>query len=144
MILHAKGNHIEGGDLSLIRCQQFHLYTPTSSNVRLEYKENGDPLGHRELGKNIVKCISQGMLAMAADLCVVEELGEVAELAQTMSHDIAFVMQAQHFLTTNPMPKGLEALCLKASTHYPMLFDHFQQELRDGLQALEKKFIVQD
>lgn len=117
---------------------------PTSSEVRLEFKENGDPLGRRELSKYVVRWITQGMSAMAADLCAAEELGEVAELAQKMSYGIDFVVQAQHFLAANPMPKGLEAICLKASTHYPTLFDHFQRELRDRLQALQKKSVIQD
>uniref|UniRef100_A0A0C9RMN5 TSA: Wollemia nobilis Ref_Wollemi_Transcript_10509_3085 transcribed RNA sequence n=1 Tax=Wollemia nobilis TaxID=56998 RepID=A0A0C9RMN5_9CONI len=112
--------------------------------VEASTKESGDPLGRKELSKYVVQWISQGMAAMAAEFCKSEEQGEVGELTQKMGYGIAFVMQAQPFLAANPMPKGLESLCLKASTHYPTLFDHFQRELREGLQQLEKKFVVLD
>ncbi|GJN07571.1 hypothetical protein PR202_ga25472 [Eleusine coracana subsp. coracana] len=46
---------------------------------------------------------------------------------------MGFVIQAQPYLFVAPMPKGQEALCFKASTHYPTLFDNFQRELRDVL-----------
>ncbi|KAH9321153.1 hypothetical protein KI387_015792, partial [Taxus chinensis] len=115
-----------------------------SVEVKIECKESGDPLGRKDLSKYVVKWIAQGMSAMASDWCDAEERGDVAELTQKMSYGFAFIMQAQHFLATNPMPKGLEALCLKASTHYPTLFDHFQRELRDRLQALQKKSAIQD
>ncbi|CBI26414.3 unnamed protein product, partial [Vitis vinifera] len=42
------------------------------------------------------------------------------------------------------MPLGHEAICLKACTHYPTLFDHFQRELRDVLQDHQRKSQFQD
>jgi len=107
--------------------------------------QNGDPLGRRELGKHVVRWIAQGMTAMAADFCAAEERGEVGELEKKIRSGIEFVMQAQPYLAVNPMPRGLEAVCLKASTHYPTLFDNFQRELRNKLQALQtQKAVIQD
>ncbi|CAL5019070.1 unnamed protein product [Urochloa decumbens] len=42
------------------------------------------------------------------------------------------------------MPQGLEALCLKACTQYPTLFDHFQRELRDVLLSYQNQGLVSD
>ncbi|XP_044499819.1 DNA-binding protein SMUBP-2-like isoform X2 [Mangifera indica] len=107
--------------------------------------QNGDPLGRKDLGKSIVKWLSQGMRAMASDFASTEVLGEgeFYELRQKMDPGLTFVIQAQPYLNATPMPLGLEALCLKASTHYPTLFDHFQRELRDVLQQLQNKSMVQ-
>lgn len=107
--------------------------------------QNGDPLGRKDLGKSVVKWLSQGMRAMASDFASTEALGEgeFYELRQKMDPGLTFVIQAQPYLNATPMPLGLEALCLKASTHYPTLFDHFQRELRDVLQQLQNKSMVQ-
>jgi hypothetical protein len=42
------------------------------------------------------------------------------------------------------MPQGLEALCLKACTHYPTLFDHFQRELCDVLLSYQNQGLISD
>ncbi|KAF8378938.1 hypothetical protein HHK36_028363 [Tetracentron sinense] len=106
---------------------------PHPVNVRTLY-QNGDPLGRRDLGKCVVKWISQGMRSMASDFASAEMQGEFSEFRQRMGPGLTFVIQAQPYLNAVPMPLGLEALCLKACTHYPTLFDHFQRELRDILQ----------
>lgn len=106
--------------------------------------QNGDPLGKKDLGKNVVRWLSQGMRAMAIDFASSEVEGEFSELTQRMGPGLTFVIQAQPYLSASPMPLGLEAVCLKASTHYPTLFDHFQRELRDVLQQLQVKSVVQD
>lgn len=110
-------------------------------SVRALY-QNGDPLGRRELGKGVVKWICQGMKAMALDFAMVEIQGDFAELKQRMGPGLTFVIQAQPYLNAVPMPLGLEAICLKTCTHYPTLFDHFQRELRDVLQDLERKTLI--
>ncbi|XP_015869738.3 uncharacterized protein LOC107407034 isoform X1 [Ziziphus jujuba] len=94
---------------------------------------NGDPLGRRYLGKSVVRWISQGMRAMAFDFTSAE-LSE--DLRQRMAPGLSFVIHAQPYLNAVPMPLGLETMCLKASTHYPTLFDHFQRELRHLLLQL--------
>ncbi|XP_020589750.1 DNA-binding protein SMUBP-2 isoform X2 [Phalaenopsis equestris] len=133
-----------------------------SISVRTLY-QNGDPLGRRELGRCVVRWISQGMRSMAADLASAEILGEFSELRQRLSlgvgvtetskllngndagtGSLAFVIQAQPYLNAIPMPKGQEALCFKVSTHYPTLFDHFQRELRDILQDFQSKSVFPD
>lgn len=113
--------------------------TPTSVNVRTLY-QNGDPLGRKDLGKSVVKWICQGMRAMATDFALSEIRGDfLEEFREGMGPGLTFVIQAQPYLTAVPMPLGLEAVCLKACTHYPTLFDHFQRELRHVLLELEKK-----
>ncbi|KAK8947012.1 hypothetical protein KSP39_PZI006588 [Platanthera zijinensis] len=123
--------------------------------------QNGDPLGRRELGKCVVRWISQGMRSMASDMASAEILGEFSELRQrlglevgaaisntsgaaTGTGELAFVIQGQPYLYAIPMPKGMEAVCLKVCTHYPTLFDHFQRELRDILQDLQSKSVFPD
>lgn len=106
--------------------------------------QNGNPLGRRELGKGVVRWICQGMRAMASDFASAEIQGEFSELRQRMGPGLTFVIEAQPYLNAIPMPVGLEAVCLKAGTHYPTLFDHFQRELRDVLQELQQKLLVQD
>ena len=116
--------------------------------------QNGDPLGRRELGRCVVGWISQGMRSMASDLASAEIQGEFSELRQRLgmgggaasngSGSLAFVIQAQPYLYAVPMPKGLESLCFKACTHYPTLFDHFQRELRDILQGLQRQAVFVD
>lgn len=127
-----------------------------SISVQMLY-QNGDPLGRKELGKCVVRWISQGMRAMASDFASAEIQGEFSELRQrlgigipnstaaaTATGGLAFVIQAQPYLNGIPMPKGLEALCFKACTHYPTLFDHFQRELRDVLQEYQRKSVFAD
>lgn len=106
--------------------------------------QNGDPLGRRDLGKSVVRWICQAMRAMASDFAAAEVQGEFSELRQRMGPGLTFVIQAQPYLNAIPMPLGLEAICLKACTHYPTLFDHFQRELRDVLQGLEHQSLVPD
>lgn len=138
----------------------------TSINFQTLY-QNGDPLGQRQLGKCAVRWICQGMRAMASDFASAEVEGEFSELRQRLGLSnngssttasasssssssaasvggLAFVIQAQPYLYAVPMPKGLEALCFKACTHYPTLFDHFQRELRDILQGLQAQSVIPD
>lgn len=110
-------------------------------DVRAMY-QNGDPLGRRDLGKPVVKWISQGMKAMASDFATAEVQGEFSEVEQKMGPGLTFVIQSQPYLNAIPMPVGVEAVCFKACTHYPTLFDHFQRELRDVLQNLQSKSLV--
>ncbi|KAL1823934.1 hypothetical protein ACET3Z_010712 [Daucus carota] len=110
-------------------------------DVRTMY-QNGDPLGRRDLGKPVVKWVSQGMKAMASDFATAEIQGEFSEVQQKMGPGLTFVIQSQPYLNAIPMPVGVEAVCFKACTHYPTLFDHFQRELRDVLQDLESKSLV--
>lgn len=104
--------------------------------------QNGDPLGRKDLGKSVVRWIRHGMRAMASDLASAEAQGEFSELRQRMGPGLTFVIQAQPYLNAVPMPPGLEVICFKASTHYPTLLDHFQRELRDVLQHLQRKSLV--
>ncbi|KAK6794798.1 hypothetical protein RDI58_008251 [Solanum bulbocastanum] len=106
--------------------------------------QNGDPLGRKDLGKCVVRWLSQGMRAMASDFVTAEMQGEFAEIKQRMEPGLTFVIQAQPYINAVPMPLGLEAICLKACTHYPTLFDNFQRELREVLQDLQSKSSVQD
>eukprot|EP00268_Persea_americana_P011400 TRINITY_DN14825_c0_g1_i5.p1 TRINITY_DN14825_c0_g1~~TRINITY_DN14825_c0_g1_i5.p1 ORF type:complete len:925 (+),score=190.39 TRINITY_DN14825_c0_g1_i5:232-3006(+) len=108
--------------------------------------QNGDPLGQKHLGKCVMRWICQGMRAMATDFASAEAQGEFAEVRQRMGTmtGLTFVIQAQPYLNAVPMPKGFEAICLKARTHYPTLLDHFQRELRDVLLGLQGKSLVQD
>lgn len=81
---------------------------------------------------------------MASDFASAEVQGEFLEVKQRMGPGLTFVIQAQPYLNAIPMPLGYEALCLKACTHYPTLFDHFQRELRDVLQGLQNDSVVED
>ncbi|CAH2079527.1 unnamed protein product, partial [Thlaspi arvense] len=108
-----------------------------------DLNQNGNPLGRRDLGRNVVKWISQGMTAMASDFATAEVQGEFSELRQNVGSGLTFVIQAQPYPNAIPMPLGLKVICLKACTHYPTLFDHFQRELRDVLQDLERKNIME-
>ncbi|KAH6769396.1 P-loop containing nucleoside triphosphate hydrolases superfamily protein [Perilla frutescens var. frutescens] len=83
-------------------------------------------------------------LAMAEMEMEVEEESDFGELKQRMGPGLTFVINAQPYLNAVPMPLGLEAICLKAATHYPTLFDHFQRELRDLLQQLQHKSLIPD
>ncbi|KAI4384684.1 hypothetical protein MLD38_002803 [Melastoma candidum] len=113
--------------------------------------QNGDPLGRKDLGKAVVRWISLGMRALASDVAEAELNGngdgepfEELGLMQQLGPGLTFVIQAQPYLTAIPMPLGMEAICLKACTHYPTLFDHFQRELRDVLQDLQRRSLIQD
>jgi hypothetical protein len=128
--------------LDILRSNSAEAF-PAAKSVR-GLNENGDPLGRRELGKSVVGWIREGMKAMASDFALAEAQGEFPELRQRMGPGLTFVIQAQPYLNVVPMPLGLEALCLKAGTHYPTLFDHFQRELRDVLQDLQQKSLVQN
>ncbi|KAH7571551.1 hypothetical protein ACOSQ2_014396 [Xanthoceras sorbifolium] len=123
--------------------QQQQLKKIKAVNVRALH-QNGDPLGRKDLGTSVVRWICQGMRAMAVNFASAEVQGEFSELSQRMGPGLTFVIQAQPYLNAVPMPLGLEAICLKACTHYPTLFDHFQRELRDVLQELQQKSVVQD
>ncbi|KAB5529686.1 hypothetical protein DKX38_019767 [Salix brachista] len=136
-----------------LSCSDIHAPAPAKQVVRekqerrksvLTLKENGDPLGRKDLGKSVVKWISQAMRAMASEFSSAEAQGEFTELRQRMGPGLTFAIQAQPYLNAVPMPLGLEAICLKACTHYPTLFDHFQRELREVLQDLMRKGLVQD
>eukprot|EP00250_Pteridium_aquilinum_P011366 c20015_g1_i1 orf=369-3419(-) len=105
---------------------------------------NGNPLGRKALGKEVVRWISEGMAAMAAKAAAAEANMEHDELEEKIASGLSFVMQAQHFLNTTPMPSGFEAICLKASTHYPTLFDHFQRELQSALINLQEKGVIEN
>nr|KJB44364.1 hypothetical protein B456_007G248100 [Gossypium raimondii] len=131
-------------ELGLFKKQKEQKVQKTKAlNVRTLY-QNGDPLGRRDLGKRVVWWISEGMKAMASDFASAELQGEFLELRQRMGPGLTFVIQAQPYLNSVPMPLGLEAICLKACTHYPTLFDHFQRELRNVLQELQQNSMVQD
>lgn len=114
--------------------------------------QNGDPLGRKELGRCVVEWLRQGMRSMASKFASAELQGDMAELnAATLTLDwgsaegrLGFVIQAQPYLSAIPMPKGLEALCLKVCTHYPTLFDHFQRELRDVLLSYQNQGLISD
>lgn len=102
--------------------------------------QNGDPIGKKDLGKSVIRWIRDSMRAMASDLAAAElEGGEGEfELWELMGPGLTFIMLAQPYLNAVPMPIGLEGLCLKACTHYPTLFDHFQRELRQVLRDLQQ------
>ncbi|KNA13086.1 hypothetical protein SOVF_119860 [Spinacia oleracea] len=118
------------------------LPEPKNMNVNKALYHNGDPLGKRDLGKLVVKWLRQGMNAMASEFAAAEVRGDFSELEQRMGPGVTFLIEAQPYLTAIPMPLGFEAVCLKACAHYPTLLDHFQRELRDVLQKLEKESVV--
>ncbi|KAI5080557.1 hypothetical protein GOP47_0003740 [Adiantum capillus-veneris] len=105
---------------------------------------NGNPLGRKILGKEVVKWVSMGMAAMASEAAAAEADSDHDDLEEKIASGLSFVMQAQHYLNINPMPSGFEALCLKASTHYPTLFDHFQRELQSALGKLQEEGVVEN
>ncbi|XWS57985.1 hypothetical protein CRYUN_Cryun09bG0220300 [Craigia yunnanensis] len=131
-------------ELGLLKKQKQQKIKKTKAlNVKTLY-QNGDPLGRRDIGKRVVRWISEGMKAMASAFVSAELQGEFFELRQRMGPGLTFVIQAQPYLNAIPIPLGLEAICLKACTHYPTLFDHFQRELRNVLQELQQKSVVED
>ncbi|TVU10866.1 hypothetical protein EJB05_44419 [Eragrostis curvula] len=98
--------------------------------------ESGDPLGRKELGQQVVQWLKKGMNLMAstfASSAIQNDRVELSLDGGSSDGHMSFVIQAQPYLSVTPMPNGHEALCLKASTHYPTLFDNFQRELRDVL-----------
>ncbi|KAK7393761.1 hypothetical protein VNO78_22325 [Psophocarpus tetragonolobus] len=105
--------------------------------------ENGDPIGKKDLGKSVMRWIRDSMRAMASDLAAAELKGEW-ELWDRMGPGLTFIMLAQPYLNAVPMPIGLEGICLKACTHYPTLFDHFQRELRQVLCHLQNNSFIHD
>ncbi|KAF5735286.1 P-loop containing nucleoside triphosphate hydrolases superfamily protein isoform 1 [Tripterygium wilfordii] len=131
-----------GGGVKSVK-EELRQIKETPKNVRTLY-QNGDPLGRRDLGMSVVRWISRGMKAMATDFAEAEMQGEFLELKQRIEPGLTFVIQAQPYLSAIPMPLGLEAICLKACTHYPTLFDHFQRQLRDVLQDLQHKTVLED
>ncbi|CAL4884887.1 unnamed protein product [Urochloa decumbens] len=111
--------------------------------------QNGDPLGRKELGRCVVEWLRQGMRSMASKFAAAELEGDPATAALALEWGSAegrlgFVIQAQPYLSAIPMPQGLEALCLKACTQYPTLFDHFQRELRDVLLGYQNQGLISD
>ncbi|CAM0944885.1 unnamed protein product [Alopecurus aequalis] len=114
--------------------------------------ENGDPLGRKELGRCVVEWLRQGMQSMASKFASAELQGDMMDLTAaaltldwgSAERQLGFVIQAQPYLSAIPMPKGLEALCFKACTHYPTLFDHFQRELRDVLLSYQNQGLISD
>lgn len=116
-------------------------------NKNLHVHENiGDPIGWKDVGKSVVSWIRESMKSMAFEIASAELLEdlEFSEMKQRMGPGLTFVIQAQPYLNAVPMPLGLEVTCLKACTHYPTLFDHFQRELRDVLQDMQSKGLVED
>jgi len=101
--------------------------------------QSGDPLGRKELGQRVIRWLKQGMHLMASKFASSDQ-------SETLWFDghMGFVMQAQAYLSATAMPKGQEALCLEASTHYPTLFDNFQRELRDVLLQQQEEGLVPD
>ncbi|XP_057735979.1 uncharacterized protein LOC130951343 [Arachis stenosperma] len=61
-----------------------------------------------------------------------------------MGLGLTFVIESQPYLNAVLMPLGPKVMCFKACTHYPTLFDHFQRELREVLQDLQNKSLLQD
>lgn len=113
-------------------------------SVKKGVHQNGDPLGRRDLGKAVVKWIRQAMKAMASEFAAAELRGDFKELEERMGPGVTFLIEAQPYLTVVPMPLGLEAVCLKVCAHYPTLLDHFQRELKEVLQGLEKEEVVEN
>uniref|UniRef100_A0A0E0AZS8 Uncharacterized protein n=1 Tax=Oryza glumipatula TaxID=40148 RepID=A0A0E0AZS8_9ORYZ len=109
--------------------------------------ESGDPIGKKELGRCVVQWLKQGMHSMAIKYASTEMQNDGATFlldGGSSEDNLGFVMLAQPYLSAIPMPKGQEALCLKASTHYPTLFDHFQRELRDVLLQQQNQGLISD
>ncbi|WVZ71375.1 hypothetical protein U9M48_019967 [Paspalum notatum var. saurae] len=108
--------------------------------------QSGDPLGRKELGRHVVQWLKQGMHLMASKFASSEIQGNRApfSLDGSSNDHMGFVVQTQPYLSATPMPKGQEALCFKASTHYPTLFDNFQRELRDVLLQQQNEGLITD
>ncbi|XP_073016328.1 DNA polymerase alpha-associated DNA helicase A-like [Primulina eburnea] len=117
---------------------------PGDQRSLLTVHQNGDPVGRKDVGEGVMKWIRQGMKSMALDIAKAEMQGDLSEFKQRMGPGLTFVIEAQPYLNSVPMPPGLEANCLKTCTHYPTLFDHFQRELRDVLQDLQTQSLIVD
>jgi hypothetical protein len=109
--------------------------------------QSGDPLGQKVLGRHVVQWLKKGMHLMASKFASSEIKEGRAELSLdggSLDGHMGFVIQAQPYLFASPIPKAQEALCLKASTHYPTLFDNFQRELRDILLQQQQEGHISD
>ncbi|RZC48207.1 hypothetical protein C5167_041169 [Papaver somniferum] len=111
--------------------------------------QNGDPLGKKDLGRSVVKWISNGMKSMAMDFASPDitqnqdtDFSDHVRQRVLRGGGLTFVIESQPYLSGVPMPLGSETLCLKASTHYPTLFDHFQRELKHVLLDLQLKSLI--
>lgn len=91
--------------------------------------EVGDPLGRKVLGKIVVKWMKEGIFAMAQQVADFQERGDWKGVEQHMGTGHNIVAGARPYLLARPMPEGFEPVCLRASLHYPTIFDHFQREL---------------
>ncbi|CAO2832276.1 unnamed protein product [Amaranthus hypochondriacus] len=153
-IMNGRDDKINGGnnnpsDIPKRRSRKRQTTSPSpieqkNLNSNKGLSRNGDPLGRRELGKSVVKWLKQGMRAMAADFADAELRGDFMEVEQKMGPGLTFLIEAQPYLTTIPMPSGLETACLKACAHYTTLFDHFQRELREVLHGLQSQGVLDD
>ncbi|CAM0950709.1 unnamed protein product [Alopecurus aequalis] len=109
--------------------------------------ESGNPLGRKELGRPVMQWLKLGMHSMASTFSSTEVQNDGAAFSLdggSSEGNLGFMILAQPYLAATPMPKGQEALCLKASTHYPTLFDHFQRELRDVLLKHQNQGLISD
>lgn len=112
-----------------------------------EAYESGDPLGRKELGRCVMQWLKLGMCSMASTFASTEVQNDGAAFSLdggSSEGSLEFMILAQPYLAATPMPKGHEALCLKASTHYPTLFDHFQRELREVLLKHQNQGLISD
>lgn len=94
-----------------------------------------NPLGRKVLGKAVINWLKEGVTAMVREVACAQERGEIKLAEERMGTGHNLVALAQPYLIARPMPEGLEPLCLRASLHYPTIFDHYQRELRAALQA---------
>ncbi|VAI16661.1 unnamed protein product [Triticum turgidum subsp. durum] len=123
---------------------------PSAEEVSIrmaEAYESGDPLGRKELGRCVMQWLKLGMCSMASTFASTEVQNDGAAFSLdggSSEGTLEFMILAQPYLAATPMPKGHEALCLKASTHYPTLFDHFQRELREVLLKHQNQGLISD
>ena len=123
---------------------------PSAEEVSIriaEAYESGDPLGRKELGRCVMQWLKLGMCSMASTFASTEVQNDGAAFSLdggSSEGTLEFMILPQPYLAATPMPKGHEALCLKASTHYPTLFDHFQRELREVLLKHQNQGLISD
>uniref|UniRef100_A0A453KH12 DNA2/NAM7 helicase helicase domain-containing protein n=1 Tax=Aegilops tauschii subsp. strangulata TaxID=200361 RepID=A0A453KH12_AEGTS len=123
---------------------------PSAEEVSIriaEAYESGDPLGRKELGRCVMQWLKLGMCSMASTFASTEVQNDGAAFSLdggSSEGNLEFMILAQPYLAAIPMPQGHEALCLKASTHYPTLFDHFQRELREVLLKHQNQGLISD
>uniref|UniRef100_A0A7I4DX35 Helicase ATP-binding domain-containing protein n=1 Tax=Physcomitrium patens TaxID=3218 RepID=A0A7I4DX35_PHYPA len=98
-----------------------------------------NPLGRKVLGKAVINWLKEGVTAMVREVACAQERGEIKLAEERMGTGHNLVALAQPYLIARPMPEGLEPLCLRASLHYPTIFDHYQRELRAALQASQER-----